>query len=188
VEEIVRKEIGAQSAVPYTVMNGSAAPYTIGAALRQGLFGGQVDVAFQLNFDLPKPRPACLQISMDKQGVGCFAGTLLYSARLAKPVRGEVALEPPKTFGKSKFAGDPDASARLNANGGLLKLANNFARTESKVGGGTLKRERFCKIIPEGAGSVLVIASLPRTTSMGFSATVDCKDFFDIASLVEAAL
>ena len=55
----------------------------------------------------------------------------------------------PKTFGKSKFTGDPEACAKLNANSGLVKLANNFARTESKVGGGTLKRERLFKIVPD---------------------------------------
>ena len=125
---------------------------------------------------------------MDKQGVGCFAGTLLYSTKLSKWVGSEVALEPPKTFGKSKFTGDPQACAKLNANSGLVKLANNFARTESKVGGGTLKRERLFKIVPDANGAVLLIASLPRMTSMGFSATVDSKDFFEIAKMVEATL
>ena len=188
VEEIIRKETGALAPVPYTVTDGSPSQYTIGMALRQALVGGQLDQAFQLNFNLAQPRPACLQVSMDKQGIGCFAGTLLYSARLSKPVGGEVTLEPPKTFGKSKFIGDADTSARLNANSALVKLANSFARTESKIGGGTVKRERFFRILPEGAGSVLMVASLPRLTSMGFSATVDSRDFFEIASLVENVL
>src|ERR1039457_5755057 len=188
VEEIIRKEIGVAAPVPYTVTAGSPSPYTVGSMVKEMLVGGQTDLVFQLNFELPQPRPSRLQVSMDKMGVGCFAGTLLYSTKLSKWVRGEVALEPPKTFGKSKFTGDPEACAKLNANSGLVKLANNFARTESKVGGGTLKRERLFKIIPDANGAVLLIASMPRTTSMGLSATVDSKDFFEIATMVEATL
>jgi hypothetical protein len=188
VEEIIRKEIGAAAPVPYTVTEGSPTPYTVGSIVKQVLVGGQTDLVFRLNFELPQPRPSRLEVSMDKQGVGCFAGTLLYSTKLSKWVGSEVALEPPKTFGKSKFTGDPQACAKLNANSGLVKLANNFARTESKLGGGTLKRERLFKIVPDANGAVLLIASLPRMTSMGFSATVDSKDFFEIATMVEATL
>jgi hypothetical protein len=190
VEEIIRKEIGAAAPVPYTVTEGSPTPYTVGSIVKQALVGGQLDLVFRLNFELPQPRPSRLEVSMDKQGVGCFAGTLLYSTKLSKSVGSEVALEPPKTFGKSKFTGDPQACAKLNANSGLVKLANNFARTESKgmAGGGTLKRERLFKIVPDANGAVLLIASLPRATSMGFSATVDSKDFFEIATMVEATL
>jgi hypothetical protein len=34
----------------------------------------------------------------------------------------------------------------------------------------------------------LLVATVPRITSMGFGAAVDAKDFFEIAALVEAAL
>ena len=64
-------------------------------------------------------------------------------------------MDPPKTFGKSKFTGDPEARAKLDANSALVKLANNFARTESKMGGATLKRERLFQIVPDAVGAVL---------------------------------
>src|SRR5205085_8335616 len=105
-----------------------------------------------------------------------------------KPVFGEVALEDPKFFGKSKFAGDAAVCGKLNANGDLIKRANNFARVESQSGGMTLKIKRCCRIIPSEGGSMLVVGTLPRPTKMGMSAAIDAKDFFDIADMIEASL
>jgi hypothetical protein len=190
VEEKVREETGATAPVPYEVQMGEAGTATIGSFLGDignALIGGSDNTLFRLNFDLA-PRPATLQVSMNRQGVGSHAGLLLYSARLSKPVAGEVALEDPKFFGKSKFAGDATASAKLNANGDLIKRANDLARVESQSGGLTLKIKRCCKIIPQEGGSLLVLGTLPRPIKMGFGASLDAKDFFDIAALVEAAL
>ncbi|HEY6329575.1 MAG TPA: hypothetical protein VI756_09560 [Blastocatellia bacterium] len=187
VEELIRKEFGAAGAVPYSVADGEA--YTIGAALKTALVGGQLHSLFQLNFELPPPRPGRLEVSMDEMGVGCFAGSTVYSAKLSKPVSSEVSLEGRAgLFGKAKFAGDQAASAKLNANGDLVKLATKVARTESTFGGRKLIRERLFKLVPDGNGCVLIIGSLPRTTSAGFSATVDSKDFFELTALIERAL
>lgn len=208
VEQLIRKEVGAPGPLAYTVADGSPEPYTVGSALKTALVGGQLQSVFDLNFELPPPRPARLQVSMYQLGTGCLAGATLYSARLSKSVGGEVALEPPAgvlrdaalkthpnpylvnwfTRSNSKFVGDPETSAKLNANGGLLKLANKVARTESLSGGRTLKRDRLLKIVPDGQGCALIVGSLPRTTSVGFSATVDSKDFFELATLIEQAL
>ena len=122
-------------------------------------------------------------------GIGCTAGPTLFSARLSKIVGGEIALEPPPGFLRSsKFVGNPEDAAKLNANSDLLKLANHFARTESPFGGHKLKRDRLLRIVPDEQGSSLIAGSLPRTTSMGFGATVDSKDFFELASLIERSL
>jgi hypothetical protein len=189
VEELIRKELGAAGRIPYTVADGAAEPYTVGSALKTALVGGGLQSVFLLNFQLPPPRPTCLQVSMDQMGVGCLAGSTLFSTRLSKSVAGEVTFESPAGFrGKSKFAGNSEASAKLNANGDLVKLANKFARTESTFGGRTLKRDRLLKIAPDGNGCLLIIGSLPRTTSMGFSATVDSHDFFELATLIENSL
>src|SRR5207244_4812553 len=133
-------------------------------------------------------RPANLQVSINRQGVGSHAGLLMYSTKISRPVAGEVALEDPKFFGKSKFAGDATASAKLNGNGDLIKRANDFARVESQSGGLTLKIKRCCKVVPHEGGSMLVITTLPRPVKMGFGAAIDAKDFFDIGNMVEAAL
>ncbi|MGO8794607.1 MAG: hypothetical protein ACLQLC_07280 [Candidatus Sulfotelmatobacter sp.] len=209
VEELIRKELGAAVPIAYTVAEGTPEPYTVGSALRTALVGGQLQFVFQLNFELPPPRPARLQVSMCELGTGCLAGTTLYSSRLSKFVGGEIALEPPNGFlreaalkahpnnpyllswftrSNAKFVGDPEASRKLNANRDLLKLANKFARTESLSGGRTLKRDRLLRIVPDGQGCALIVGSLPRTTSVGFSATLDSKDFFELATLVERSL
>ncbi len=191
VEEKVREEIGATAPVPYQVQVGEAAPATIGSFLSDigaGLLGGKDETLFRLNFDLAQRRPATLQVSVNRQGVGSHAGLLLYSTRIAKPVAGEVALDEPKFFGKSKFGGEATAAAKLNANGDLIKLANDFARVESQSGGLALKIKRCCKVVPHEGGSMLVIGTLPRPIKMGFGAAIDAKDFFDIADMIEAAL
>lgn len=92
------------------------------------------------------------------------------------------------TRSNSKFVGDPEASTKLNANGDLVKLANKFARTASLSGGRTLNRDRLLKIVPDGQGCALIVGSLPRTISLGFSATLDSKDFLELATLIERSL
>ncbi len=191
VEEKVREEIEATTPVPYQVHGGEAGTATIGSFLSDignALIGGKDETLFRLNFDLAQRRPANLQVSINRQGVGSHAGLLMYSTKLSKPVSSEIALEDPKFFGKSKFAGDANVAARLNGNSDLIKRCNELARVESQSGGLTLKIKRCCKVIPHEGGSMLVIGTLPRPTKMGFAAAIDAKDFFDIADMVEAAL
>ena len=191
VEEKVREEIGASAPVSYEVQTGEASTATIGSFVSDignALLGGKDETLFRLNFDLALRRPAHLQVSVNRQGVGSHAGLLMYSTKLAKPVTGEIALEDPKFFGKSKFAGDATAAGKLNANGDLIKRCNDLARVESQSGGLTLKIKRCCKVVPHEGGSMLIIGTLPRPVKMGFGAAIDAKDFFDIADMVEAAL
>lgn len=191
VEEKVREEIGASGPVTYKVEMGEGTKATVGRFLSDighTLLGGTAETLFCLRFDLPQPRPAQLDILVDRQGMGSHVGPLLYSAKLSRPVGAEVALEAPKTFGKSKFTGDETVCAKLNANGDLIKRANGFARVESQCGGLTVKIERCCKLVPDENGSMLVIRTLSRPIKMGFGATIDAKDFFEIAEMVEKAL
>jgi hypothetical protein len=191
VEEKVREEIGAAAPLTYQIETGEAGAATIGSFLSDigsGLLGGKDETLFRFNFELTQRRPATLQVSVNRQGVGSHAGLLMYSAKLAKPITGEVALEDPKFFGKSKFGGEATVAAKLNANGDLIKRANELARVESQSGGLTLKIKRCCKVVPHEGGSMLIIGTLPRPTKMGFGAAIDVKDFFDIADMVDAAL
>jgi hypothetical protein len=190
VEEKVREELGASAPLSYQVETGEAATATIGSVLGDigsALVGRSENMLFRLNFDLPQPRPAHLHVNVNRQGIGSYVGMLVYSAQLSKPIGGEVTLEEPKLFGKSKFTGDA-ASAKLNANGDLVKRANTFVRTESQSGGLTLKIKRSFQLGPHESGSLLIIGTLPRPIKMGMSATVDAKDFFDIADMIEKAL
>lgn len=191
VEEKVREEVGASAPLTYQVETGEAGTATVGSFLSDignALVGGKDEALFRLHFDLTQRRPANLQVSINRQGVGSHAGLLMYSTSISKPIAGEVALEDPKFFGKSKFTGDATAAAKLNGNGDLIKRANDFARVESQSGGLTLKIKRCCRVVPSEGGAMLVIGTLPRPTKMGFGAAIDAKDFFDIADMVEASL
>ena len=190
VEEKVREELAASAPLSYQVESGEAATATFGSVLDDigsALIGRTENMLFGLNFDLPQPRPAQLHVNINRQGIGSYVGMLVYSAQLSKPIGGEVTLEEPRLFGKSKFTGDA-ASAKLNANGDLVKRANTFVRTESQSGGLTLKIKRTFRLLPHESGSLLIIGTLPRPIKMGLSATVDAKDFFDIAEMIEKAL
>jgi len=191
VEEKIREEGGSEAPIPYQVEDGNAGEMTVGkffGDIADRLRGAESNVLFNLHFDFAQPRPVHLRLSMNRQGVGSHAGRLLYSTQLAKAVGGEIYLEDPKFFGKSKFKGDP-ASERLNGNGDLVKLANELARVESQSGGLTLKIKRLCKVVPgENGGAQLIVATLPRPTKMGFSAAVDAPQFFELAQMIEATL
>jgi hypothetical protein len=191
VEEKLRKELGAAAPLPYKVEaagTGGTTAGTVLADVARGLFGGQANTLFTLVFDLTAPRPAQLRAVVERQGVGCHVGPLLYSAPLSKAVKGEVTLEGPKMFGAAKFTGEADVSAKLNAKGDLLKRLGKLARTESEIGGLTLKMERLVKLAPQEQGALLVVGTLPRSTSMGMDAALDAKEFMDLAALIEGAL
>jgi len=190
IEEKLRKELGATAPIPYQVEGegGSTTVGTVMGDVAKGLFGGKSNILFAVIFDIVAPRKTQLRVNLDRQGVGCHLGALLYSTKLSKIVKGEVILEGPKMFGSSKFTGDADAIARLNAKGDLLKRLGKFARTEAEIGGMTIRMDRFVKILPEESGAQLIINSLPRPVSMGMDAMLDAKEFMDIAAMVEAAL
>ncbi|HJQ34136.1 MAG TPA: hypothetical protein VJ866_18295 [Pyrinomonadaceae bacterium] len=191
VEEKVREEVGADAPMPYRVETGEAATVSVGSFVgdvARGLVGGKDETLFRLRFGLPRLLPAELWVSVNRQGVGSHVGLLHYSAKLSTLCGGEVALEDPKFFGKSKFVGMEPTASRLNANGELIKRANGLARVESQSGGLTLKIKRCCKVFPFAGGSMLVVATLPRPVKMGFGAAIDARDFFDLADMLEAAL
>jgi len=191
VEEKLRKELAAAAALPYKVEMGEAGSTTAGTVLAdvaRGLLGGHANTLFTLVFDLAAPRPAQLRAVVERQGVGCHVGPLLYSTPVSKAVRGEVTLEGPKMLGASKFTGEAEVSAKLNAKGDLLKRLGKLARTESEIGGLTLKLERLVKLAPQEKGALLVVGTLPRSTSMGMDAALDAKEFMELAALIEGAL
>lgn len=191
VEEKVRKEVAATAPVPYKVEPAGVGDTTAGTVLAdaaRGLLGGRADTLFTLVFDITAPRAAQLRAVVERQGVGCHVGPLLYSAPIARAVKGEVTLEAPKMLGASKFTGEAEVCAKLNAKGDLLKRLGKLARTEAEIGGLTLKLERLVKLTPREQGALLVIGTLPRATSMGMDAALDVKEFLDLAALIESAL
>ena len=57
-----------------------------------------------------------------------------------------------------------------------------------EVGFDRALRKRLAKVAPSDGGSLLLISTLPRPTSMGMDATLDAKEFLDLLGMVEAAL
>src|SRR5258708_40119070 len=85
-EEKVREESGASAPVAYQVETGEAGKATVGSFLSDiggALVGGKDETLFRLHFDVTQRRPAHLQVSINRQGVGSHAGLLLYSTQLS---------------------------------------------------------------------------------------------------------
>ena len=70
----------------------------------------------------------------------------------------------------------------------LAKRADKVLRTETEMGSIKVTTGRVFRLAPAEGGSVLVLGSLPRLTSMGMSATTDAKDVLELAAMVNAAL
>ncbi len=186
VEELLRKELAAPAPVVYEVEDEGAGELSAGSVLndvRTSLLGGSATPLFTIHFQILQPRAAGLDVRLNRQGVGCFAGALVYSAALAKPLGGEVS------FGDDgKFSGDSAAAAKLNARKDLLKKCSAFAVTKGGLTSFELKIPRIFKITPHERGAEIVAVTLPRSKSMGLSATLCSGDFFELASAIEAAL
>jgi hypothetical protein len=191
VEDLLRRETGAEMPIRYEVAPGATERPAVGTVLKEGLaliFGKEETLLFSLGFDIAQPRPAHLEVHMNRQGVGCHAGALLYSIRLAKPVAGEVWLEDPRAFGNSKFIGEPQTAERLNGNRELLKAVNRFSRTKSDIGGLSVSIPRFFKIAPADGSAALVAATLGQPHFLGFKMSMGAKEFFEIVKMIEDAL
>jgi hypothetical protein len=190
VEEKVRKDLGADSPIVYRVEDAGLAATNLASVLvdiGNVLGGGKTSLLFTLIFPLSSASEATLRARVERQGIGAYVGSLLYTATLKKPVGSEVSIEGHKSFGTPKFLGDASAAAKLNG-ANLAKRVDKFARTEAEMGAIKVKAPRIFTMAPQDGGSLLVINTLPRMTSMGMSAEVDAKEFIELAAAIEAAL
>jgi len=191
VEEKVRSSVGATAPVPFEIEEGGLGRTNVATALFDigtALGGGRTSRLFGYKFTLPAPWPASLHVWVERQGIGAYTGPLLYGATFAKSIAGEVTIEDHKSFGTPRFLGDPAAAGKLNAVKDLAKRVDKLIRTESEMGAIKVKAPRIFKLAPESGGSVLVLGTLPRMTSMGMGAEVDAGEFLAIAAVIEAAL
>jgi hypothetical protein len=191
VEEIVRKDIGASGPVVYRMEQGDTGATNLATVLGDigSVFGSGGTVSlFTLEFDLPGPLPARLRAGFERQGLGCYCGSLLFLVPLAKSVPAEVSIEDHKGFGTPKFIGQPDLAARLNAVKDLAKRVDKVLRSEWDMGSIKVKAPRIFKLAPENGAAVLVMRTLPRLTSMGFGASTDAGEILNLAGVIDAAL
>jgi hypothetical protein len=186
VEELLRKELGAAGPIAFAVETEGSGGVSAGSVLKDvgtSLFGGKVAPLFTIHFEITQPRPIRLDVHMLRKGLGCIAGTLAYAAIVNKGIAGEV------TFGDdAKFAGEAGAAGKLNGKKDVLKKCDAFAMKEGGLTGSEVKIQRTLRIVPEDGGAQLVAVTLPRSKSMGFSASLGSKEFLEIVALVESTL
>jgi hypothetical protein len=191
VEEIVRKDVGSSTPLTYRLLDVATGKATIGSVMTDigsALGSGPSTPLLTVELDLPGPMGGALQAQLIRQGVGAYCGGLVFAFRLAKPVAGEVGFEEHKSFGTPKFTGDPATAARLNGAKDLAKRADKVLRGETEMGAVQVRTGRVFRLAPADGGSVLVLGSLPRLTSLGMGATTDAKDVLELAAMVNAAI
>jgi hypothetical protein len=186
VEELLRKELAAMAPLVYAVEDegaGETGALTMLKDARNAFFGGAATPVFTLRFQIPQPRATGLDVHLNRRGVGCYAGSLVYTTVLNGNFSGEVTLDE-----EGRFQGDPNASGKLNARKDLLKKCGAFAVTKGGLAGFEMKVPRVLRITPREDSAEIVVVTLPRSKSMGFSASFGSKEFFDLASDIEAAM
>jgi len=191
VEEIVRKDTGSATPLPYRLLDVATGKATVGSVLvdiGHALGSGQTAPLLTVELDLPSAQPATLQAQLIRQGIGAYCGPLVYVFRLAKAVAGEVGFEEHKSFETPKFTGEAGLAGRLNGAKDLAMRVDKVLRSETDMGSIKVKAPRVFRLAPADGGAVLVLETLPRVTSMGMSATTDAREILDIAAAVDAAI
>jgi hypothetical protein len=189
VEEVVRKDVGGATTIPYRIHDGSAATLSAGELGRDiaGLIIGHrpSTVAF-VELDLPWHRSAVLTVSMDRVGVSSVAGSIHYAIDIARPVDQVVGYELPKLLRPGRFTGGSGAS-RLNATSGLAKRLGKVVRTSTIIGTMTVRVDGGASLQPIDADtSQLILLTLPNVGLR--SATTDAGEVLAIAREIEANL
>jgi hypothetical protein len=186
-EEKVREELGANTTIEHWNEQAAGAGVSVGnfmASAARALFGGKEDLMYALTLDVEAQRRFQLRANVNRQGIGCHVGALLYATRFGKHVDGDVTLDDKKPI----FAGDPAASAKLNGHKDLMKRLDQLARTHGSIGGLELTIPRHCVIHSQPQGALFTLATLGRSHAMGFKMAIDAKEFVDLANAIEAAL
>jgi len=185
VEELLRKELGSGSLIPYKTEAQTTEETGVKTTLHDvwtALKSGQTTELFSIHFQLRTPRAFDLEVHMNRQGMGCYAGPLVYTAVIEATVASEVVFNE-----NGQFVGD-GAASKLNASKDVLKKSDAFAAKGGGISGFELKIPRYLKIIPQASGAQITAVTLPRSKSMGFSATFNTKEFLELIQKLEAAL
>jgi|HubBroStandDraft_6_1064221.scaffolds.fasta_scaffold53289_4 hypothetical protein len=186
VQELLGKELAAAGPIRYKIESEGAAGVSAASVLKDlgsSIFGGKVALLFTIQFEIVQPRSARLEVHMIRKGLGCTVGSLGYATVLSKRIVGDVSLGD-----DGKFTGDLELAGRLNAKKDILKKCDRFAMKEGGLTGSEIKIQRTLKIISHQDGAQIVAVTLPRSKSMGFSASLGSKEFLEIVTLLEATM
>jgi len=76
----------------------------------------------------------------------------------------------------------------LNKNGKVVKQANELAVNSGKAGTIDFSIDYCLKILPQAAGSLLALNTVPVETRMGLGMTLNLKKVFDFATLLDTVI
>jgi hypothetical protein len=188
VESILRKELNYSSEIPYEVTeigDKTTSLHSIFSEMAAALTTGLPNIIFTITFKIVAPFESTIAIAIASQGIGARGDAIQYIAKISKSISGSAELEAPKRFGTPKFEGDLSTISNLNANGNLLKRVNLLSRNTAEVAGMSLSINRLFRISSKDNAAEITAITLPKMLSMGFSASLDAKEFFDIAAIIE---
>ncbi|WP_058189248.1 hypothetical protein [Terracidiphilus gabretensis] len=185
VEELLSKELGISGPITslVEVEGGGVSGASVLRDLGASVFGGNTVPLFTIHFQLTQPRLAQLDVHMLRKGLGCVGGPLAYSAVLNKAIPGDVAMAD-----DGKFTGDAGFAGRLNGNKDLRKKCEAFAVKKGGLAGAEIEIPRTLKVVSRDGAAQLIAVTLPKSKSMGFSASLGAHEFLELASAVESAL
>ena len=189
VAQMLRDETHSLTPVPFTVHEGNATQGTAAVLdeVRRATLGGTyaANQLFLLHFQMAQPRPTSLDVPIHRTGIGAYAGGLLYATTLRKTLPAQVDFQEGKP---AQFVGDSTAAARLNSDAELVRRASQFLRARMAVSGLTASITPFLRLIPQNEGVVFLAYTLPKLIKLGFAATLDSPEFFNLVALIEKNL
>ncbi len=183
----LRAEIGEAMPIPFQIGDQKPSAGFRDSEVFRSLTGGRSTphLLFLQHFEFSSPRPATLDVDINKQHLTSYVGSLIYCATLQKSVGAEIHLETGKP---PHFMGDDALCSRLNGQAELLKSAGNFLRNSLTVGAQAIHIQPFLRVIPYQGHSIVISHTLPKSTNLGFSSILDAKDWFSLLGKIEAAL
>lgn len=191
VEQLVRKELGAPTPIPYQILPGTSTGATAGSLLgewakSQIRMTQQAEALCYVSFNMAWPRPFELQISLIQRGLGTLVGKCVFAVPMAKRVPGPVLLEKLTLGGPRGFSGEPGLSKHLNSNRQVLAGLYRLSVDSSTIGNTKLTIARHVEIRPTPQGSVLIINRLP--TELLLMVNMGVKDILAFMPTLEAYL
>jgi hypothetical protein len=92
IEEIIRKDLNETNQLQFKIENEASVDSSLGAVLKDSfthIFGGIESLLFSIIYEIQNPRPAKIIVHVNRQGIGCHAGTIVFTTNLKKPVKSD---------------------------------------------------------------------------------------------------
>ncbi len=125
---------------------------------------------YTARFDVPGPRPFEVRVAVVDAKNRVALGPLFFAAHRSRRIGGEGRLQDGR-----RFAGDAALAERLNADKGLLRKIDRFARSSDALGEVEIRGPRHCRLSPDGDGALLTVSTMARSTWFGMGSAFDAN-------------